>query len=192
MTIRFIESSYVQLYSEKAWACDLNGITQRGRLMDEYENHERVARVFIHQSPSCVMPFRSEAKCLLAFISYLYMSILVITYHLTSHQFFTTCCWLCVTMVALVFWIACTRSSSTCCHLHKTSRCHAQLKNELMNGNQADHAISCEQGVEVSKDWVFVTHFINLFNTTMPMPCTDVHSETPMSQFWNRRVGMGC
>ena len=26
----------IQLYSEKAWACDLNGITQRGRLVDGY------------------------------------------------------------------------------------------------------------------------------------------------------------
>ena len=127
MTISFIESSYVQPYSKKAWACDLNGITQRGRLVDEYENHERVARVFIHQSPSCVMPFRSEAKCLLAFIPYLYMSILEI-YHFTSHQFFIACCWLCATMVALVFWIACTRSGSACCHLHKTS----QLVSDVM------------------------------------------------------------
>ena len=164
--------------------------------MDEYENHERVARVFIHQSPSCVMPLRSEAKCLLAFISYRYMSTLVITYHLTSHKFFTACCWLCATMVALVFWIACTRSGSTCCNLHKIS----QLVSDVMlNWKMKSWTVtrpimwlSCENGVEVSKDWVFVTHFINLFNTTMPMPCTDVHSETPMSHFWNRRVGMGC
>ena len=30
----------------------------------------------------------------------------------------TACCWLCTTMVTLVFWIACTRSGCTCCHLH--------------------------------------------------------------------------
>ena len=30
----------------------------------------------------------------------------------------TVYCWLCTTMVALVFWIACTRSGCTCCHLH--------------------------------------------------------------------------
>ena len=49
-----------------------------------------------------------------------------------------------------------------------------------------------EHGVEASKVWAFVTHFINLFITTMLMPCTDVHSEAPMSHFLNRRVGMGC
>ena len=38
----------------------------------------------------------------------------------------------------------------------------------------------------------FVLHFIILFNTTMPMPGIVVHSEAPMSQFLNRRFGMGC
>ena len=50
----------------------------------------------------------------------------------------------------------------------------------------------CDHGVEASKDWVFVAHFIHLFNTTMPMSCTDVHSGAPMSHFLHRRVGMGC
>ena len=50
----------------------------------------------------------------------------------------------------------------------------------------------CDHGVEASKDWVFVAHFIHLFNTTMPMPCTDVHSGSPMSHSLHRRVGMGC
>ena len=49
-----------------------------------------------------------------------------------------------------------------------------------------------DHGVEASKDWVFVAHFIHLFNTTMPMPCTDVHSAPPMSHFLHRRVGIGC
>ena len=50
----------------------------------------------------------------------------------------------------------------------------------------------CDHGVEASKDWVFVAHFIHLFNTTMPMPCTDVHSGVPMSHLFHRRVRMGC
>ena len=50
----------------------------------------------------------------------------------------------------------------------------------------------CDHGVDASKEWVFVAHFIHLFNTTMPMPCTDVHSGAPMSHFLHRRVGMGC
>ena len=85
------------------------------------------------------------------------------------------------------------RSGSTCCNLHKTcERCHAQLKNEIMNGNQGDHVTFVWTWRRSKQRWGFVTHFINLFNTTMPMPCTDVHSETPMSHFWYRRVGMGC
>ena len=50
----------------------------------------------------------------------------------------------------------------------------------------------CDHGVDASKDWVFVAHFIHLFNTTMPMSCTDVHSGAPISHFLHRRVGMGC
>ena len=50
----------------------------------------------------------------------------------------------------------------------------------------------CDHGVDASKDWDFVAHFIHLFNTTIPMPCTDVHSGAPMSHFLHRRVGMGC
>ena len=32
----------------------------------------------------------------------------------------------------------------------------------------------CDRVVEASIDWVFVAHFIHLFNTEMPMPCTDI------------------
>ena len=46
-------------------------------------------------------------------------------------------------MVALVFWIECTCSSCTCCHLHKTSQFVSDVmlnwKNEIMNGNQGDY-----------------------------------------------------
>ena len=66
-------------------------------------------------------------------------------------------------------------------NLTTREQCHAQLKNEIMNGNQGDHVTSCEQGVEANKDWIFVAHFINIFKTTMPMPCTDV-SYTPKSR----------
>ena len=49
----------------------------------------------------------------------------------------------------------------------------------------------CEHGVEASKGWVFVAHFIHSFNTTMPIPCRDdIHSGDPMSHVLNRRVGM--
>ena len=57
-------------------------------------------------------------------------------------------CWcLCTMIVAPVFWIMCTRSGCTCCDLHHEVfkmhvRHHAQMKNEIMNGNQGDHVIS--------------------------------------------------
>ena len=35
----------------------------------------------------------------------------------------------------------------------------------------------CEHGVEKSKDWVFVAHFIHLFNTMIPKPNTDYTPE---------------
>ena len=50
----------------------------------------------------------------------------------------------------------------------------------------------CERGFEVSKDWVFVAHFIHIFNTMMPIPCTVVHIGAPMSYFLHRWAGMGC
>ena len=69
---------------------------------------------------------------------------------------------------------------------------HAQLKNWIMNGNQGDHWTFVWTWHHSKQRLIFVTHFINLFNTTMLMPCADVDSETPMSHFWNRWVGMGC
>ena len=47
-------------------------------------------------------------------------------------------------MVALVFWIACTRSGSTCCHLsllwglQNAWETSCSNENEIMNGNQGD------------------------------------------------------
>ena len=99
-------------------------------------------------------------------------------------------------MVALVFWIAYTRSCCTCCHLH-CLRCLQNAcatsgsniwKNEIMNGNQGDHVTfvwswrRCKQRLS----------FCRTFHPFIPMPRTDVHSGAPMSHFLHRRVGMGC
>ena len=92
-------------------------------------------------------------------------------------------------------WITCTRSGCTCCHLHNTSQFVSDVMlNWKMKSWTVTRAIMWllfEHGVEASKDWVFVARFINLLNTTMPMPRTDVRPETLLSHFWNRRVGMG-
>ena len=64
---------------------------------------------------------------------------------ITSHYYFTACCWLCATMVALVFWIVCTRNGCTYCHIYcceVLKRCkqyHTQMKNEIMSDIQSDH-----------------------------------------------------
>ena len=108
----------------------------------------------------------------------------------------TACCWLCTTMVALVFWIACTRRGCTFCHLHccevfkMRERDHAQIKYEIMNVTRVIMWLVCDNGVKTGKDWVSVAHFIHLFNTTVPMSYTDVHSGAPMSHFLHGRVGM--
>ena len=102
-------------------------------------------------------------------------------------------------MVALVFWIACTCSCCTCYHLHclrflqnawATSWSNKKMKSWTVT--RVIMWLLCDYGVDASKDWVFVAHSIHLLNTMMPMPCTDVHSGTPMSHFLHRRVGMGC
>ena len=87
--------------------------------------------VSIPRSSSCVMPFRSQAKCLLAIISHLYMTIWAITYHDVT-LLFTACCCLCATMVARCF-----ESRARAAGLHVLpsmksfairERCHAQWK----------------------------------------------------------------
>ena len=45
-------------------------------------------------------------------------NILIYNSIITSHWYLTACCWLCATMVALVFWIACTRRGCRCWHFH--------------------------------------------------------------------------
>ena len=100
-------------------------------------------------------------------------------------------------MVALVFWIACTRSGCTCCNI--VAKASQSMGDTTLNWKMKSWTvirvimwILCEQGVESSNVGVFVPHFVNLFNTTTPMLCRDVYSEAPMSHFLNRRVGMGC
>ena len=93
-------------------------------------NHEPVRAsdyVFIYQSPRCVIPFKSYTKCLLASLSYLNFKFKQqhpFIIHLTSNWYLTSCCWICATMVALVFWIACTRGGCTCCIVMKASIIH--------------------------------------------------------------------
>ena len=124
-------------------------------------------------------------------------NILVWNSFITSYWYLTACCWLCTTMVALVIWITCARSSCTCCHLHcyevfkMREQYHAQLKMKSWTVIRVIMWLLCEHGIEASKEWVFVAHFIHLFNTMILMLCTNIRSKAPMSHFLNRRVVMG-
>ena len=80
-----------------------------------------------------------------------------------------------------------------CCEVFKMrERHHAQMKITSWTVNRVILWLLCDPVFEARKHWVFVTHFIHLFNTTMPMPCTDLRPGAPMSHFLHTRVGMGC
>ena len=140
--------------------------------------------VFIRRFPSSLIPFRLWARCILAFISY--RCIVNLSNNIS------------IQMVGLVFWIACTCSGCTCYHLHYCEgvtvhgRCHAQTINEITNGNQGDHVTFVWTWRRSKQRLSFVADFMNLFNTTMPVPYIDVHSEASVSNFLNRCVSMGC
>ena len=82
--------------------------------------------------------------------------------------------------------------SSSLRRLHKPWAMRCSIRNEIMDGNQGYHVILCEHGAEASKVWVSVAYLIDLFNATMPMSWTDIHSEVPISHFLSRLVGVGC
>ena len=142
--------------------------------------------ISLHQSPSYVMPFRSQAKCLLAFISYLLMRIFntntsVCISFITSHLYLTACCWFCATMVALMLWIACTRSSCTRCHLY----CRDVFK---MNDIMLNRKI---------KSWLITTVIMRLLcehitEANKPLAICNMFSEIspPSRCFWMTSLGI--
>ena len=42
----------------------------------------------------------------------------------------------------------------------------------------------CKHGIEASKVWVWITHWVNSFNTIMPMLCRDIQFIVPMSHYF--------
>ena len=148
--------------------------------METWQRARRAScHVSVRQSPSCVMPFWTHAKCLLAFISYLPMWIKAkYTFIKTiySSRFYgwpylqakhaDVCS-------GVLFWTACTRAR-TCCHCHLQAAVknpihdgkRSQLKHcqkKVMNGTtmwSCDTEL-CTNGVEATKCWVFVAHFSN-------------------------------
>ena len=138
--------------------------------------------VSIRQSPSCVMPFWTHAKCLLAFISYLPMWIKAkYTFIKTVYnpRFYggpylqakhaDVCS-------GVLFWTACTRRphvlslpSSSGCEKSDSWRQARSVKTakKVMNGTtmwSCDTEL-CTNGVEATKCWVFVAHF-SIYSTS--------------------------
>ena len=136
--------------------------------------------VSIRQSPSCVMPFWTHAKCLLAFISYLPMWIKAKT-HLSkpflARDFMEGhICRQNKLKFALVFCFELrARAARTCCH------CHLAVKNPIHDGKLGQlklpkHVMNgttmwshdtelCTNGVEATKCWVFIAHF-SIYSTS--------------------------
>ena len=149
-----------------AWACVHNGTTQRGRLADG-----------VRQSASCIMPFWTHAKCLLAFVSYIpmwiksqntliktvYSTLSYGSHYVGKHTFSPVFC----------FELR-ERAARTCCH------CHLAVKNPIRDGKQDQLKLPkshernrmwscdtelCTNGVEASKGWIFIIHF-SIYSTT--------------------------
>ena len=151
--------------------------------METWQRARRAScHVSIRQSPSCVMPFWTHAKCLLAFISYLPMWIKA------KYAFIKTvysprfnggpylqakhadvCS-------GVLFWTACTRRphvlslpSSSGCEKSDSWRQARSVKTakKVMNGTtmwSCDTEL-CTNGVEATKCWVFVAHF-SIYSTS--------------------------
>ena len=140
--------------------------------METWQARRASCHVSIRQSPSCVMPFWTHAKCLLAFISYLPMWIKAkYTFIKTvySPRFYggpylqakhaDVCS-------GVLFWTACTRRphvlslpSSSGCEKFDSWRQARSVKTakKVMNGTtmwSCDTEL-CTNGVEATKCWVW-------------------------------------
>ena len=115
-------------------------------------------------------------------------------YNLFKRHINLTACWSCATLVTLVFWITCAGSACTCCLIYGWTihgRWHSQMKMIPWAVTSLIMWLLCEHDFEVSYIWVFNAHAVDLFKTSISMPCTDVHFEVPMSRFLNRRGDIG-
>ena len=125
------------------------------------------------------MPFRSQAKCLPAFISYLYMSIWAKMHHLTSHQFLH-CLLLALCDDGCSGVFKCVHTQRL--HVLPSSqnfaireRCHAQLKNEIMNGNQGFCVNMASKQAKIE----FLSHISSLYSTPRCRCCAQTYTPKP-------------
>ena len=170
--------------------------------METWQRARRAScHVSIRQSPSCVMPFWTHAKYLLAFISYLPMWIKAkYTFIKTvySSRFYggpymqakhaDVCS-------GVLFWIACTRRPRV---LSLPSRC----QNPIHDGKQGQLKVpKSHERYHNVVTWHWIVYkwcrskqrlsfhriFFNLLVFTVSLSCRDWHSETPWSHSSNRR-----
>ena len=174
-----------------------------GWRMETWQQARRTrCHVSIRQFPSCVMPFWTHAKCLLAFISYLPMWIKAkYTFIKTVHspRFYggpylqakhaDVCS-------GVLFW-----TTRTCRH------CHLAVKNPIHDGNQGKLKLpkSHERYHNVvTWHWIvfkwrrikqrlsFLRTFFTLLVFTVSLSCRDWHSKTPWSHSLNQPGGTYC
>ena len=150
--------------------------------METWRARRASCHVSIRQSPSCVIPFWTHAKCLLAFISYFPMWIKAkYTFIKTvySPRFYggpylqakhaDVCS-------GVLFWTACTRRphvlslpSLSGCEKSDSWRQARSVKTakKVMNGTTmwSSDTEWCTNGVEATKCWVFVAHF-SIYSTS--------------------------
>ena len=174
--------------------------------METWQRARRAScHVSIRQSPSCVMPFWTHAKCLLAFISYLPMWIKAkYTFIKTvySPRFYggpylqakraDVCS-------GVLFWTACTRrphvlSLLSCCEKSDSWRAVSlKLPKKSWTVPQCGHVTLIVYKWRRSNQMLsFHRTFFNLLDFTVSLTCRDCHSETPWSHSSNHPGGTYC
>ena len=145
--------------------------------METWQRARRAScHVSIRQYPSCVMPFWTHAKCLLAFISYLPMWIKAkYTFIKTvySPRFYGVQAKHADVCSGVLFWTACTRrphvlSLPSCCEKSDSWRLARSVK--TAKSHERYHSVVmwhwlCTNGVEATKCWVFIAHF-SIYSTS--------------------------
>ena len=182
-----------EYYSEKAWACVQNGITQRGRLADGDMTTLCNAILNTYQMPSrfYIIPSnvnKSQTRLLKPFLARDLME-----GHIRRQN---------TLRFALVFCFELrARATRTCCH------CHLAVKNPIHDGKRG--LLKLPKSHEryhnvVMWHWImykwrrsnqmlsFHRTFFNLLDFTVSLSCRDWHSETPWSHSSNQPGGTYC
>ena len=172
--------------------------------METWQRARRAScHVSIRQSPSCVMPFWTHAKCLLAFISYLPMWIkakYTFIKAVYSPRFYGVQAKHADVCSGVLFWTACTRrphvlSLPSCCEKSDSWRLARSVKTAKKSWTvpQCGHVTLIVYKWRGSNQMLsFHRTFFNLLDFTVSLSCRDWHSETPRSHSSNQPGGTYC